>query len=571
MKANSRGSTSLLEEWIDHKDESFHFLSPQEALEIRNALLTWYRGHRRKLPWRGDPSPWDGSAAATAMAQRTQNASTSKGGKQRKLDHFFASNQNTTANGKTRKDASSIRKEDSETVECFPVSAYGVWVSEIMLQQTRVEAVIPYWVKWMKSFPTVHDLANASEEEVNAHWAGLGFYRRARLLHQAAKYVSSELDGDLPKTVDGLLELSGVGRYTACAIASIAYNVKVPVVDGNVCRVLSRLMAIAQHVKAPVLKDKWGWDLASQIVEAGDGSCPGELNQALMELGATYCSPSGTGVDDDDPLKNFYRSTRIGVEFIHAQRNKQLQSKIEALIDGDTRADDGSTAIKKGCQICGSAGVSQVLGTLSEDISVQLQVTTEPKDVMARKCGHSVFPTAPPKSQKKEEAYAIAAVSSTCNNGIHRWLLVKRPSQGLLAGQWEFPAALVWTSDENSKTKSKKRKSSVDAIEVPVIAPITRERALNKLLQDLGLPEDETVSKRSKLDDVPLEHIFSHVRHTMWIEHTHLEIEANSTLDWLGHNERRVKWMEESEMEKVGVTSGFRKILKAVKAHKKCS
>ena len=124
----------------------------------------------------------------------------------------------------------------------------------------------------MKSFPTVHHLAEATEEQVNAHWAGLGFYRRARLLHQGAKHVVNEYQGELPQTVPELLKITGIGPYTASAIASIAFDVCVPVVDGNVCRVLSRLKGIANHIKAPILKDKLGWDLAEQIVRAGDAA-----------------------------------------------------------------------------------------------------------------------------------------------------------------------------------------------------------------------------------------------------------------------------------------------------------
>jgi A/G-specific adenine glycosylase len=117
--------------------------------------------------------------------------------------------------------------------------------------------------------------------------------------------------GELPKTVEELMRIDGIGQYTGSAIASIAFDVCVPVVDGNVCRVLARLRGIANNIKAPILKDKLGWGLAEQIVKAGDGKKAGDVNQALMELGATYCSPSGTGVDSRDPLKELYLSTKL--------------------------------------------------------------------------------------------------------------------------------------------------------------------------------------------------------------------------------------------------------------------
>ena len=202
----------------------------------------------------------------------------------------------------------------------------------------------------MKSFPTVHDLAAASEEEVNSHWAGLGFYRRARLLHQGAKYVVKECNGELPRTKEELLTITGIGPYTASAIASIAFDVCVPVVDGNVCRVLSRLTGIANRIKAPVLKDKLGWDLAQQLVEAGDGKHAGELNQALMELGATYCAPSGTGVDPRDPLREHYRSTQLGRAYYHYATSTPNKKNLLFLPDQACA-----------CKLCDDSGMELVL------------------------------------------------------------------------------------------------------------------------------------------------------------------------------------------------------------------
>ena len=306
---------SELDRFATHTSVEYHHLSPSDAAEIRQALLDWYRPNRRKLPWRGDPPPYDGSTAGINNVGNGKSANGSKkqaakkkdvkDEKQPTISRFFAAKAGT-------KKISATKQEQDEELPPQQISAYGTWVSEIMLQQTRVEAVIKYYLKWMQSFPTVHDLANATEEQVNSHWAGLGFYRRARMLHSGAKMIVDKYDGELPKTVDELMTIDGIGRYTASAISSIAHNQCVPVVDGNVCRVLARLTGVANHIKAPIFKDKLGWDLAKQIVEAGDGQHAGEVNQALMELGATYCAPNGSGIDDRDPLKEFYRSTRIG-------------------------------------------------------------------------------------------------------------------------------------------------------------------------------------------------------------------------------------------------------------------
>lgn len=141
----------------------------------------------------------------------------------------------------------------SEASSGLPVSAYATWVSEVMLQQTRVEAVIAFYERWMKRFPTVQALADASPDDVNAAWAGLGYYRRARLLHAGAKAVVEQHSGELPSSVEGLRSLPGIGEYTAGAIASIAFGRRAALVDGNVIRVMARLFGVALDAKSPVL------------------------------------------------------------------------------------------------------------------------------------------------------------------------------------------------------------------------------------------------------------------------------------------------------------------------------
>ena len=166
---------------------------------------------------------------------------------------------------------------------------YAIWVSEIMLQQTRVATVLEYYRRWMERFPDVEALASAELDEVLELWAGLGYYRRARFLHRAARKVVDELDGQLPTDARGLRELPGIGPYTAGAIASIAYGERAPLVDGNVERVLARLEAIGGDPKARDNQKRF-WALAAALV--AEAERPGDLNQALMELGATVCTPS---------------------------------------------------------------------------------------------------------------------------------------------------------------------------------------------------------------------------------------------------------------------------------------
>lgn len=164
---------------------------------------------------------------------------------------------------------------------------YAIWLSEVMLQQTQVSTVIPYWERFLARFPTVSALAAAPLDEVLSLWSGLGYYSRARNLHRAANEVVARHGGALPASHSELLALPGFGRYTAGAVASIAFGLPEPIVDGNVARVLSRVRAI-EGAPGDRERDKALWAEAGRWVE---GKRPGDLNQALMELGATVCRP----------------------------------------------------------------------------------------------------------------------------------------------------------------------------------------------------------------------------------------------------------------------------------------
>ncbi len=199
--------------------------------------------------------------------------------------------------------------------------AYRIWVSEVMLQQTQVDRVVRYWQRFLEDFPTVHTLAAAELQDVLSLWSGLGYYSRARNLHRAAQEIVSQHGGVLPRSVEALRELPGFGRYTAGAVASIAYGEAAPLVDGNVARVLSRLLVIGpsprpsprfagrgssrpKHGEAgessppPAKRGEAGRgaNFEKQLWAAADvlvpGARPGDWNQALMELGATVCTPS---------------------------------------------------------------------------------------------------------------------------------------------------------------------------------------------------------------------------------------------------------------------------------------
>jgi A/G-specific adenine glycosylase len=197
---------------------------------FRRRLLDWFRAHRRELPWRAH------------RGDQTWRASR---------------------------------------------DPYRIWVAEIMLQQTRIAAVMPYYDRFLHKFPTVESLARARQEEVLKLWSGLGYYSRARNLHRAAKEMVARHDGKFPRTLDAALALPGIGRYTAAAVLSIAYDVPLAVLDGNVARVLARLGAIRGELRAP---RRWN-QLARTAQDLLAPRAPGDWNQALMELGETICTP----------------------------------------------------------------------------------------------------------------------------------------------------------------------------------------------------------------------------------------------------------------------------------------
>ncbi|WP_102347640.1 A/G-specific adenine glycosylase [Bacillus sp. Marseille-P3661] len=229
---------------------------------------------------------------------------------------------------------------------------YKVWVSEIMLQQTRVDTVIPYFNNFIKQFPTVHALAKAEEEKVLKAWEGLGYYSRARNLQSAVREVVTEYDGKVPNTVEEISQLKGVGPYTQGAILSIAYGIPEPAVDGNVMRVISRILAIEEDIAKPKTRKLFETIIREIISE----DQPSFFNQGLMELGAIVCTPKSPscllcpvqnhciafseGIQNDFPVKTRKKTTKDvvlativlqnprGEILIHKRPNKGLLANL---------------------------------------------------------------------------------------------------------------------------------------------------------------------------------------------------------------------------------------------------
>ncbi|XP_043239904.1 adenine DNA glycosylase-like isoform X2 [Amphibalanus amphitrite] len=316
-----------------------HDASASEILQFQQSLLKWYDQNHRSLPWR--------DIAA--------------------------------------KEADSNKK------------AYAVWVSEIMLQQTQVATVVEYFNKWIKKWPTVEALATADLDEVLKVWSGLGYYSRARRLHEGAQKVCTDLEGRVPDSAEALLRLPGVGRYTAGAVASIAFGQRTPVVDGNVVRVLARVRAVGAASDSKPVTD-WLWKTAGQLV---DPDRPGDFNQALMELGATVCTPREPACRTCPvrPQCAAYRLT--------GQRNGPVKSTSAVSAPVADIEECGSP-----CPLC------------------------LPTDLWETERGVLNFPRKPRKAAPRAEQVATCVL----HRDRRRFLLCQRPESGLLASLWEFPS-----------------------------------------------------------------------------------------------------------------------------------
>lgn len=204
-------------------------------------------------------------------------------------------------------------------------NAYYTWVSEIMLQQTRVEAVKPYFNRFISRLPDIQSLAICPEEELMKLWEGLGYYSRVRNMQKAAIQIVEQYDGQLPKDFEKLLSLKGIGRYTAGAIASIAYRIPVPAVDGNVLRVVTRLTENPQDIMKQAVRR----EIEKQLSAIIPVSVPGDFNQALMELGAVVCVPSGSPKCNICPVKEFCRAYISGHQEAYPVKAKKKPRSIE--------------------------------------------------------------------------------------------------------------------------------------------------------------------------------------------------------------------------------------------------
>jgi A/G-specific adenine glycosylase len=266
--------------------------------------------------------------------------------------------------------------------------AYRVWVSEIMLQQTRVETVKEYYKKWMAKWPTLHSFCQAQLEDVHALWSGLGYYSRATRLLEGAKKVFE--DGKIPDLPLELEKIPGIGPYTAGAISSIAFNKPVPLVDGNVIRVISRLIVLGGDPKSKIV-NQMIWEKAKELV---DPKRPGDFNQSLMELGATVCTPTS-------PSCTLCPVNNVCTAYSLEQNPHKYDQDIEDI-----------------CTICPRLEIVRVVD----------------------------FPTKVAKKEARKQDVIVCVLS--CQD---EYILVQNGPKGLLANLWDFPNISMMENSNNSK------------------------------------------------------------------------------------------------------------------------
>lgn len=413
-----------------------------EVKELQGRLLNWYSSNYRHFPWRAPPS----------------------------------------------RDANGTVSRQSSSAESAPGAPYAVWISEVMSQQTRIDVVVNYYERWMRTFPTIRALSEGSLDRINELWAGLGYYRRARYLHEGAKQIMAEHDGNVPEEVASLRKIKGIGDYTAGAISSIAFKKCEPAVDGNVERVLSRLRPgistelqdVASGARAKVFRR-----LAKEIIQ--DVESPGDFNQALMELGATLCKPR-----------------------------------------------------KPNCRGC---PVNELCGAYDEAIALDRDasdyVTKYPvKDVKKR--------------VKVRTETLVACVPCVSEGGQTKYLVFQRPEEGLLAGMWEAPNAIL----PNRDSKDVQVDLQISALLEMVGNTLVRSAA--EVRQPLDLAEEIHDAKT-------VSHIFSHIHQTLIVKVAVLKKSFAKQLRKRGQLDNTVQfqWVTREDLAQKAIATQMVKVFRA--------
>ncbi|KUI73605.1 A/G-specific adenine DNA glycosylase [Cytospora mali] len=452
--------------------------------------------------------------------------------------------------------------DTAELRRVLSVRAYEVWISEIMLQQTRVSVVIDYWKRWMAKWPTIEQLAVAEEDEVTSAWRGLGYYSRAKRIHEAAKMVVQDPNwrGLLPQDAGELqAKIPGVGKYTAGAICSIVFG-KATSVLGNVKSdkvVIDLLWAAADALVEAVVLEATGVD------ETGNprpSDRPGRWGQALMELGSTICTPNPDCAAC--PITSTCRAHQEGKILVAMQSScRETGSDVSGLVDiedicgicepfevnAEEMAIDNDVATPKpSAYRRNQATVSSYFSSqTSGRTSKEVQDLPEPASVQAANvagCHVRRFPLKAVRKALREQETLVCAVRRI-NDG--RYLLQKRPEKGLLAGLWEFPTHIL--PDGNKTTSGTKRKLIAREFVTGLFEATDRAAGLKH---------------RGELGSIPW--VFSHLKLTMHVHVFQLEDDINQIAQALGQDAGRYQWADAESVEQETMGTGMRRCWKLI-------
>ncbi|KAF2224857.1 DNA glycosylase [Elsinoe ampelina] len=460
---------------------------------------------------------------------------------------------------------SDLPKDPEAKRDLLSRRAYEVWVSEIMLQQTRVSTVIPYFNNWIEKWPTIQALADANQDDVLAAWKGLGYYSRATRLWKGAKMIIEELGGQVPDTVDGLLKVSGIGPYTAGAVASIAFGRAVPLVDGNVARVLSRQTGLYADMKKKEV-DNMIWDIARNLVKGASESSehtndqdqdisdiPGRWNQGLMELGSTICTPRPRC--GDCPIQETCRVYTEAKALLKPSSVKQPPPDIEdacavcdplpsdlvsaaalGLVEAPNEPDkENATKSRPTQKGPKQRSLADFAFSAPKKAASVPSPTDHSNDKITAYC--SLFPKRAVKKAVPEEDAAVCIFRVKTSGGLH-YLLQQRPDKGLLASMWEFPSFTI-----------------------PADSDLGEEEVLDGATGLVkGLDRDELAFK-GKLGSVT--HVFSHLKLNMHVYSIVIELEE------IPKTKPRQKWVDLEGVENATVGTGTKRCWEVYKAKTK--
>ncbi|KAK3935725.1 DNA glycosylase [Diplogelasinospora grovesii] len=479
-------------------------------------------------------------------------------------------------------DGNLSEEEEEQLRSVLRKRAYEVWISEIMLQQTRVAVVIGYWERWMERWPTVDALAAAAEDDVRSAWQGLGYYSRATRIHEAAKLVCNDpvLRGLLPATAEELeKKVPGVGRYTAGAISAIVFGRAAAMVDGNVLRVLSRQLGILGDVKtdkkvidtlwaaadALVKAVAWGNDERREEGEPPLSDRPGRWGQALMELGSTVCTPKPncSACPVTDTCRAYAEGHALATEAgLVGSSKKQLPAApdIEELCglceyfedvvelddeeDGTVTLADNPPAKPKPVKDTKQSKLSSFFFTPTtrsskggdEEVTPATKPSLEAMEVIASHARK--FPVRKPKKKVREEETVVCAIrrESLLEPLEYEYIIHRRPEKGLLAGMWELPSHVL---PESNDSTPKSRKSAA-------------------ISYASGLVRGNDLKYVGKLGSVPW--LFSHLKLTM---HVYLfEIVGYQQGNWDGKDAR---WADTEKINLENMGTGMKKCWELVR------